>query len=227
MGGDCQPIQRRSSFIPAMQNGMGIISYPNYYNYTEKRDQVCPVLHGYLRWFLGRAFSAALRRRPGPYPPVLVGFDGRRRGACPRASSRRSQRLHAPASRSIPVRASSPGVGLVIRLRNRTPPQEPRGHVVWQGKPGIALCTQRADWFADKGIGSLPGADQDSPQQAEAGGAPAGEAQAQEQNHSSGLCSGQLPSLRAGFRTWRNGQAWCLLRPKGLRQGTGTRFGCS
>jgi hypothetical protein len=38
MDGDYKPIENRPSFIPAMQNGMGIISYLKYYTFTEKKD---------------------------------------------------------------------------------------------------------------------------------------------------------------------------------------------
>ncbi|HXB34652.1 MAG TPA: hypothetical protein VNV35_14565 [Puia sp.] len=39
MDGNYQPDARRSDFIPAMQNGMGIISYLKYYVYTQRRNK--------------------------------------------------------------------------------------------------------------------------------------------------------------------------------------------
>src|SRR5580658_7656772 len=39
MDGDYQPDARRNDFIPAMQNGMGIISYLKYFVYTERRNK--------------------------------------------------------------------------------------------------------------------------------------------------------------------------------------------
>jgi hypothetical protein len=39
MDGNYQPDARRSDFIPAMQNGMGIISYLKYYVYTHRRNK--------------------------------------------------------------------------------------------------------------------------------------------------------------------------------------------
>jgi hypothetical protein len=38
MDGNYQPIANRPSFIPAMQNGMGIISYLKYYAWTGRKD---------------------------------------------------------------------------------------------------------------------------------------------------------------------------------------------
>lgn len=38
MDGNYNPVLGRRSFIPATQNGMGIISYLKYYNYKEKKD---------------------------------------------------------------------------------------------------------------------------------------------------------------------------------------------
>src|SRR5450759_4167111 len=38
MDGDYKPVERRPDFIPAMQNGMGIISYLKYYDWTGKKN---------------------------------------------------------------------------------------------------------------------------------------------------------------------------------------------
>jgi hypothetical protein len=38
MDGNCEPIPNRPSFIPATQNGMGIISYLKYYRFTGSKD---------------------------------------------------------------------------------------------------------------------------------------------------------------------------------------------
>jgi len=38
MDGNYNPIQRQPDFIPATQNGMGIISYLKYYAYTTRQN---------------------------------------------------------------------------------------------------------------------------------------------------------------------------------------------
>ena len=65
MNGNYQPIANRPSFIPATQNGMGIISYLKYYTYKEKKD---PRLLQMARYMGDYLVKEALTPDTGKYP---------------------------------------------------------------------------------------------------------------------------------------------------------------
>ena len=65
MDGNYQPVAGRPSFIPAMQNGMGIISYLKYYHYQGKQDPRLLQMARYLGDYLIRE---ALTPDTGKYP---------------------------------------------------------------------------------------------------------------------------------------------------------------
>ena len=65
MDGNYQAIAKRPSFIPATQNGMGIISYLKYYEYTGKQD---PRLLRMARYMGDYLVKEALTPDAGKYP---------------------------------------------------------------------------------------------------------------------------------------------------------------
>lgn len=65
MDGDYNPIQRRPDFIPAMQNGMGIISYLKYYAYTKKQNSKILQFARYMGDYL---VNESLTPDTGKYP---------------------------------------------------------------------------------------------------------------------------------------------------------------
>lgn len=65
MDGDYNPIPDRPSFIPAMQNGVGIISYLKYYSFTGKKD---PRLLQMARHMGDYLVKEALTPDTGKYP---------------------------------------------------------------------------------------------------------------------------------------------------------------
>ena len=65
MDGNYRPIANRPSFIPATQNGMGIISYLKYYAYKEKKDDRFLQMARYMGDYL---VKEALTPDNGKYP---------------------------------------------------------------------------------------------------------------------------------------------------------------
>ena len=65
MDGNYNAITNRSSFIPAMQDGMGIISYLKYYNYKGKKD---PRLLQMARYMGDYLIKEAITPDTGKYP---------------------------------------------------------------------------------------------------------------------------------------------------------------
>ncbi len=65
MDGNYQAIQNRPSFIPATQNGMGIISYLKYYHFTGSKDQHLIQMARYMGDYL---VKEALTPDEGKYP---------------------------------------------------------------------------------------------------------------------------------------------------------------
>ena len=65
MDGDYRPIEQRPSFIPATQNGMGILSYLKYYTYTGKKDPRLIQMARYLGDYL---VKEAVTPDMGKYP---------------------------------------------------------------------------------------------------------------------------------------------------------------
>lgn len=65
MDGNYEPIEERPSFIPATQNGMGIISYLKYYAFTGKKD---PRLIQTARYMGDYLIKEAVTPEEGRYP---------------------------------------------------------------------------------------------------------------------------------------------------------------
>jgi hypothetical protein len=65
MDGKYQPDERRPSFIPAMQNGMGIISYLKYYRYTGRTN---PKVLEFARYMGDYLVKESLTPDRGKYP---------------------------------------------------------------------------------------------------------------------------------------------------------------
>ena len=76
MDGDYSPITKRPSFIPAMQNGMGIISYLKYYAYKGKKD---PRVLAFARSMGDYLVRESLTPDTGKYPQFTrsTGWAGR------------------------------------------------------------------------------------------------------------------------------------------------------
>lgn len=76
MDGDRNPVERRPDFIPAMQNGMGIISYLKYYRYQGRRD---PKILAFARAMGDYIVDQALTPDTGKYPrfPRSTGWRAR------------------------------------------------------------------------------------------------------------------------------------------------------
>ncbi len=65
MDGDYQPIVRKPSFIPATQNGMGIISYLKWYHYRHERE---PQVLAFARAMGDYLVNESLTPEEGKYP---------------------------------------------------------------------------------------------------------------------------------------------------------------
>jgi hypothetical protein len=65
MDGDYSPIQRRPDFIPATQNGMGIVSYLKYYAWTQKQN---PKILRFARYMGDYLVKESLTPDTGKYP---------------------------------------------------------------------------------------------------------------------------------------------------------------
>ncbi len=65
MDGNYHPVERRPDFIPAMQNGMGIISYLKYYQWSDKKD---PKVLEFARYMGDYLVKENLTPDQGKYP---------------------------------------------------------------------------------------------------------------------------------------------------------------
>lgn len=65
MNGDYQPVARRPDFIPAMQNGVGIISYLKYYAWSGKKN---PKILEFARYMGDYLVKESLTPDTGKYP---------------------------------------------------------------------------------------------------------------------------------------------------------------
>lgn len=76
MDGNYQPIESRHDTIPAMQNGMGIISYVKYYRLKGRRD---PRVLQFARYMGDYLIKEALTPDSGKYPrfPRSTGIEGK------------------------------------------------------------------------------------------------------------------------------------------------------
>ncbi|MEN6601578.1 MAG: hypothetical protein ABFD86_04120 [Bryobacteraceae bacterium] len=76
MDGDYRPVERRPDFIPAMQNGMGIISYLKYYKWTGRKN---PKVLEFARYMGDYLVKENLTPDEGKFPrfPRSTGLRGK------------------------------------------------------------------------------------------------------------------------------------------------------